>query len=208
MMSTATEPNHLTKEPAFIGLVTLSTAVSALVSPCLLYFGQVFAEVTPSAILTYVVVALLGAMLGMLNVVDRATRTIPNRILIPFALAIVPLVVAQTVITGDWLKLGLACAVTAGWFALTLGYTLLKPSSFGGGDLKVMPLAMLPLGLFAYWVPLVWVILSLILASARSILHRATGDGKVPFAPSMDIALPVTLGLFIMTSSMSFLPTL
>ena len=148
----------------------------ANVSPVIIYLGLPNSDASLTSTFAYAVVALLGALLGLLNVVDSVTRRIPNQVLLAFTVVLVPLVLAQTLVSSEWGKLGLAIAVSAGWFVAMLIFTVAKPDSFGGGDLKAIPLVMLPLGLFAYWVPLLWVVLSLVFATFHStrkrFLHR------------------------------------
>ncbi|MGP5262795.1 MULTISPECIES: prepilin peptidase [Glutamicibacter] len=206
-MTTEPQVFGISKEPAVLFALVLSTAVSSLVSPVIIYLGLPNSDASLTSTFAYAVVALLGALLGLLNVVDSVTRRIPNQVLLAFTVVLVPLVLAQTLVSSEWGKLGLAIAVSAGWFVAMLIFTVAKPDSFGGGDLKAIPLVMLPLGLFAYWVPLLWVVLSLVFATFHSTRKRSSTGGKVPFAPSMNIALPITLGIYSLITTMATLPT-
>ncbi|MGP4994566.1 prepilin peptidase [Glutamicibacter ardleyensis] len=182
--------------PTMLFSLAFSCITSALVSPALVVFGNIVPSSSHGASLTYVLLAVVGGFLGVLTVWDTVTRRIPNNMIIGFSLILVPLVIALVASTGAWGTLGLSTLISSAWFALSLAYAVIQPKSLGGGDLKVMPLIMLPLGLISLWLPVVWAIVSVVFASIHSLAQRAKGDGSVPFAPSMNVALPTAIGIF------------
>lgn len=195
-MTTAPVTFQLRRSPITIGVLATSCIVSAALAPALVWVGDLAPANPFPAVLTYLLVTLVGGFLGALAVWDSMTRRIPNRSLIGLAVALVPVVIALTVATGGWGTLAFSASIALVWFVITLGYAMYKPEALGGGDLKVMPLIMLPLGLLAFWVPIVWAVASIVIASAHSLKRRVQGDGTVPFAPSMNVALPVALGAY------------
>lgn len=198
-MSTAPATFQLRKSPVTIGALAASCTVSAVLAPVLVWAGNLAPTDPFPEFLTYLLVTIVGGFLGALSVWDSLTRRIPNRSLVALSVVLTPLVIALTVATGDWGKLAISASIALGWFVITLGYTMYKPDALGGGDLKTMPLVMLPLGLLALWIPALWAVASLIFASAHSFKRRTKGNRTVPFAPSMNVALPVALGVYALT---------
>ena len=113
-MTTEPQVFGISKEPAVLFALVLSTAVSSLVSPVIIYLGLPNSDASLTSTFAYAVVALLGALLGLLNVVDSVTRRIPNQVLLAFTVVLVPLVLAQTLVSSEWGKLRISyCSL--GW---------------------------------------------------------------------------------------------
>lgn len=86
--------------------------------------------------------AILGVALGAVAATDLAEHRVPNRIVIPAAIACAGLLAAQAV-PPEHLLGGIALV------ALMLGMSLARPTSFGMGDVKLALLIVLGLGALA-----------------------------------------------------------
>ncbi|MGP5523322.1 prepilin peptidase [Glutamicibacter arilaitensis] len=187
---------QLRKSPVTLGAMGASCLVSATIAPALLWVSDFASTGRLTTVLMYLLAAALGGFLGALSVWDTLTRRIPNQLLLVLGSLVAPIVLTWTFSTEGWATLGLSALIAAAWFVVTLSYTVFKPEAFGGGDLKTMPIIMLPLGLFALWVPVLWAVCSLLFSSVHALNLRTRGVRAVPFAPSMNVALPVSLGVF------------
>lgn len=131
--------------------------------------------------------SILGASLGVVVASDLAEHRIPNRIVIPAAVACAALLATERVDTTDLFG-GL------GVVALMLGLSLLRPASFGMGDVKLALLLVLGLGGLATQALLLGLVLAggfggvLILRYGRAAARR-----PVPLAPFLSGAALVVL---------------
>jgi leader peptidase (prepilin peptidase) / N-methyltransferase len=120
---------------------------------------------------------ILGAALGAIVVADLGQHRIPNRIVVPAAVACAVLLAAEGVRLQHLLG-GLAVV------ALMLGLSLFRPVSFGMGDVKLALLLVLGLGSLATEA----LVLGLVLASAFGAVlmlryGRAAATRSLPLAP-------------------------
>jgi leader peptidase (prepilin peptidase) / N-methyltransferase len=121
--------------------------------------------------------SILGAALGTVVASDLAERRIPNRLVVPAAAACAALLGTEGAHLADLLG-GLGVA------AFMLGLSLVRPASFGMGDVKLALLLVLGLGGMAAQALLLGLVLAaafggvLILRHGRSAVRRS-----IPLAP-------------------------
>ncbi len=113
----------------------------------------------------------LGGTLGAAAATDLAEHRIPNRLVLPAAAACAALVI----VGGDSSETFVGLAVLAG----LLGLTLVAPSIFGIGDIKLMLVVVLGLEQTA----LNALLLALVLAAVVGAIARAAGQRSLPLAP-------------------------
>lgn len=106
------------------------------------------------AVLTQVLilVAYLTFAIGsvVLAVVDIRQKRLPDRIVLPTLGLVTVLLAAGAAVAGEWWRLTLALAVSAGLFLLYLLLAFAGAGALGGGDVKLAALIGLVLG-FAGW---------------------------------------------------------
>lgn len=133
----------------------------------------------------------LGVFAGagaVLSAVDIRSRRIPNRLLLPFGVAVFVLLAAA--IAADWdgpsrLISTLGGAVAA--FGLLLLLWLALPTGIGGGDVKLAPLVGAVLGFFGSWsAVLAGLLLAFLFAAVWGLVLKRRGGGTgAPFAPCL-----------------------
>ncbi len=130
---------------------------------------------------------ILGPALGAVVATDLAERRIPNRVVVPAAIACAWLLAVEGVPTEKLLG-GLAVV------ALMLGLGLLRPASFGMGDVKLALLLVLGLGGLATQA----LVLGLVLAAAFGVGlmlrdGRTAAVRSVPLAPFLSSGAAVVV---------------
>ncbi len=180
---TVATPQHA-RQPLL--LVAAGTAALAL--------GLAGAALTPvaaawaPAALHVLLVALVAAGGLWLAILDARTHRLPNRIVLPFAIAIAGVVAALAIATTDPGRLLLALAAGAGMALvyLVLGLT----GAVGFGDVKLAG----ALGIFLGWISPAAVIAGFVLAYVLATPHalviligrlRDRGRRHLPFGPYM-----------------------
>ncbi|WP_166850921.1 A24 family peptidase [Isoptericola sp. BMS4] len=142
----------------------------------------------------FVVAALAGAALGVIDVRDRR---LPDVILYPAMCACAALLVAAVVVTGAWENLARA---GLGAPALGIVYLVLSrigPRGLGLGDVKLAVL----LGMLAGWQgwqAVLWTgvlpfLLAGVVAAGLLIARRATRQSMLPFGPFMLVGAAVAM---------------
>jgi leader peptidase (prepilin peptidase) / N-methyltransferase len=120
---------------------------------------------------------ILGIALGAVVTIDLAQHRIPNRIVVPAAVACAGLLAVEAV-PPQHLVGGLALV------ALMLGLCLFQPASFGMGDVKLGLLLVLGLGGLAVQALLLGLVLAAAFGGALILRHGRSAAGLfVPLAP-------------------------
>jgi leader peptidase (prepilin peptidase) / N-methyltransferase len=132
-------------------------------------------------------IVILGIALGAVAAADLAEHRIPNRIVVPAAVACAALLVAEGAHVEHLLG-GLAVV------ALMLGLSLVWPMSFGMGDIKLALLLVLGLGGVAAQA----LVLGLILGAAFGVVlvlgqGRLAARRSLPMAPFLGAAAAVVV---------------
>jgi leader peptidase (prepilin peptidase)/N-methyltransferase len=122
--------------------------------------------------------AILGAALGQLVLVDMRERRIPNQIVLPATAICAALSIA------DGMRVSTGLFLSAGLVVLLLAISLAKPATLGMGDVKLALLLLAALGSLASAALLLtlelYALLAVILLVRRG---RSTLGGTLPLAP-------------------------
>jgi len=120
---------------------------------------------------------ILGVALGVLVATDVAEHRVPNRIVIPAAIACAGLLAAQAVRPQQLLG-GIALV------ALMLGMSLARPTSFGMGDVKLALLLVVGLGGPAAQALILGLTLAAAFGGALLVRYGSSAAGRsLPLAP-------------------------
>ena len=160
----------------------ITTAVLAAAAGALL--GWVFAE--NWALPAYLLLAVAGVLLAA---IDVRHHLLPNRLVGPFLVGAVALLLLATLVTGSWMRLLLGLAGGVALFAIYLVLALIKPGGIGMGDVKLAAV----IGLYAGYLGIsVWAYVLLgafllnVLASIVLLLMRKISlRSETAFGPSM-----------------------
>jgi leader peptidase (prepilin peptidase)/N-methyltransferase len=146
--------------------------------------------------LTAVLLALLGTLLGL---VDVACRRLPTAIVVPSTVVGAAALVAVSAGTGDWGSFGTAVlgALTLG--AIYLALYALPGGNLGFGDVQLAVLLGLLLG-YLGWPQVIWGALLPWLVNAPIVLAllasgRVGRRSRVPFGPSLLAGAVLSVGL-------------
>jgi len=134
------------------------------------------------------VAAVFCAVLVTVSATDLERRVIPNRVVVPAAVA---LLAAQTVLhpSVEWIAAGLGAA------AFFLAAALAYPGGMGMGDVKLALLLGVVLGRVVPVALLIGMLSALVPAAVLGVRHgRAARKMKIPFGPFL--ALGGVIGLF------------
>jgi leader peptidase (prepilin peptidase)/N-methyltransferase len=131
--------------------------------------------------------SIVGIALGTVVATDLAEHRIPNRIVLPAAVASAALLVAEGVRL-ERLLAGLAVV------ALMLGLSLIRPAAFGMGDVKLALVLVLGLGVLGAQA----LVLGLVLAAAFGAVlvmryGRAAATRSLPLAPFLSSGAVVVM---------------
>lgn len=130
---------------------------------------------------------ILGIALGAVVAIDLAEHRIPNRIVVPAALAC-PGLLAFEAVPPEHLVGGLALV------PLMLGLCLFQPASFGMGDVKLGLLLVLGLGGLAAQALLLGLVLAAAFGGAFILRHgRAATSRSLPLAPFLSSGAAVVV---------------
>lgn len=131
----------------------------------------------------------LAAVTIALAIIDVETHRLPDRIVLPTAIAIASLLAATAAVEGDWWRIGQAAIGAAALGGFYLALAVIRPGAMGLGDVKLAGVLGLALG-WAGWSQLVvgafaafvlGGLFSLILLLAK----RVRRAGGIPFGPWM-----------------------
>lgn len=128
--------------------------------------------------LAFIRLAILGAALGQLALVDVRERRIPNQIVLPASAICAALSIA------DGMQVSTGLLLSAGLVVFLLTVSLVKPAVLGMGDVKLALLLLAALGAFASAALLLtlelYALLAVILLVRRG---RSTLGSALPLAP-------------------------
>ncbi len=138
------------------------------------------------ALPAYLLLAIAGVLLAA---IDVRHHLLPNRLVGPFLVCAVALLLLATLASGSWTSLFLGLAGGAGLFAIYLVLALIKPGGIGMGDVKLAA----AIGLYAGYLGIsVWAYVLLgafllnVLASIVLLLMRKISlRSETAFGPSM-----------------------
>ncbi len=132
---------------------------------------------------------ILGAALGAVVATDLAEHRIPNRIVVPAAVACAALLAAEGVRLQHLLG-GLAVV------ALMLGLSLFRPAAFGMGDVKLALLLVFGLGSLATEALILGLVLAAVFGAVLMLRHgRIAVRRSLPLAPFLSSAAAVVVFL-------------
>ncbi|GAA3284865.1 A24 family peptidase [Nesterenkonia halobia] len=132
-----------------------------------------------------------------LSFVDLAEHRLPNRILYPWGLTALGVLVAVTLLTGalDGLMRALAAALI--WGGAFLLIRLAHPPSIGMGDVKLVAVLALYTGFLGWTTVLAAVVLAFLLgglvAAGLLITRRAGRRSRIPFGPFLILGAAIAL---------------
>lgn len=131
--------------------------------------------------------SILGAALGAVVAADLAEHRIPNRVVVPAAIACAVLLAVQAV-PPQHLAGGIAVVV------LMLGMSLLQPVSFGMGDVKLALLLVLGLGGLATEALVLGIVLAAAFGAALMLRYgRIAARRSMPLAPFLSAGAAVAV---------------
>ena len=144
----------------------------------------------------FTALALLGTPLV---VIDYEQHRLPDRLVVPLAVAAAALLTIAALAPDDWSALGRAFAGAAAAFAALLAVELAGSGAFGFGDVKLGGVLGGYLGWFG-WPEVLWGIFAGFLLGALAALGllavgRATLRTPVPFGPALLIGALLVLAL-------------
>ncbi|MGN7797902.1 prepilin peptidase [Leifsonia sp. 22587] len=179
-----------TRIPVRYPLVELGTAaLFAVVAFAFLVPLRVPGRPLAATILELLAWLWLAAVTIALSIIDIETHRLPDRIVIPTAVAIAALLTAAAAVEGDWWRLGQAGigAAALGGFYLLLAFV--RPGAMGLGDVKLAGVLGLALG-WAGWAQLaVGAFAAFVLGGVFSLVFvlakRVDRKGGIPFGPWM-----------------------
>ncbi|WP_158865657.1 prepilin peptidase [Leifsonia sp. AG29] len=179
-----------TRIPVRYPLVELGTAVLfAVVAFAFLGPLHVPGRSVAATALELVAYLWLAAVTVALAIIDIETHRLPDRIVVPTAVAIGSLLTAAAAVEGDWWRLGQAAigGLALGGFYLLLAFV--RPDAMGLGDVKLAGVLGLALG-WAGWAQLaVGAFAAFVLGGVFSVvllaLKRVDRKGGIPFGPWM-----------------------
>ncbi|WP_431245479.1 prepilin peptidase [Leifsonia xyli] len=185
--------------PARYPLVELGTAVLfAVVAFALL--GPLRAPGRPLAatLLELLAWLWLAAVTVALAFIDIETHRLPDRIVLPTAVAITVLLTATAAVDGDWARLGQAAIGGAALGGFYLLLAVIRPDAMGLGDVKLAGVLGLALG-WAGWAQLAVgafaaFVLGGLVSLALLLAKRVDRKGGIPFGPWM--LLGAWVGIF------------
>jgi leader peptidase (prepilin peptidase) / N-methyltransferase len=131
-----------------------------------------------------------------LAAIDVATRTLPDRLLLPAIPACVALLATAAGYESEYRSLWRAMAAGAVVFAAFTLLALCVPGGLGFGDCKAAALCALPLGYLGWGRVLLGVLLAYVLAAIYVVVVRTTRSGRssiLPFGPFLFAGCLVTV---------------
>ncbi|KJL27524.1 prepilin peptidase [Microbacterium oxydans] len=149
--------------------------------------------------LVVIVHLVLAAIGGWLLVIDARTHRLPNRIVLPTLAALLVLVLADAIETGQTQALVrglLGMLILGGFYA---GLRLLSRAGMGGGDVKLAAVIGLVLGWHGWQALAVGAaaafVLGALYAATLMLLRRADGSTRIAFGPWMIVG--AALGILL-----------
>ncbi|MGO1316541.1 MAG: prepilin peptidase [Cellulomonadaceae bacterium] len=160
--------------------IALAIATSLLLAATYLQIGP------RAALPAYAFLAVVAVALA---VIDVRVHRLPDRIVLPAYLVMIPALTLASAVSGDWAALGRALVAGATLFATYLLLALINPAGMGLGDVKLAGLLGLALGWLG-WAELVVgafgaFLLGGLYALGLLALRRANRHTAMPFGPWM-----------------------
>jgi leader peptidase (prepilin peptidase)/N-methyltransferase len=138
------------------------------------------------ALPAYLLLAIAGVLLAA---IDVRHHLLPNRLVGPFLVGAVALLLLATLATGSWTRLLLGLAGGVALFAIYLVLALIKPGGIGMGDVKLAGV----IGLYAGYLGIsMWTyvllgafLLNVLVAIVLLLLRKISLRSETAFGPSM-----------------------
>lgn len=132
-----------------------------------------------------------------LSFVDLSEHRLPNRILYPWGLVTLGVLLGVTMLTGDFSGLLRALAAAFLWSGAFLTVRLVHPPSIGMGDVKLVAVLGLYAGLLGWQTVLAAVVLAVLLggvvAAGLLVTRRAHRRSRIPFGPFLILGTAIAL---------------
>nr|WP_239520982.1 prepilin peptidase [Blastococcus saxobsidens] len=133
--------------------------------------------------------AWVAAAAVLLGAVDLAAHRLPDRVLLPAAVAFAAAALVDAAVLGTWGALLRGAAAAAVAYLVAAGAAAISPAALGYGDVKLLALLGLVLGWFGWGALIAGVFLGLLIGAAVSVLlvatRRAGWRSTVPFGPPL-----------------------
>ena len=135
----------------------------------------------------------------VLAAVDLDAHRLPDRVLLPAAVAFTAAVLVDAAALGTWVALLRGAVAGAVVYLVSAGAAAISPAALGYGDVKLLALLGLVLGWFGWGVLLAGLFLGLLLGALVSVAlvaaRRASWRSTVPFGPPLLAGAVLALAL-------------
>lgn len=161
---------------------------------------------------TSCLMALAGAGLGFLAILDARSLLIANRHTLVFFLVSVAGLGASAMVVGDWVLLAFGLGSGALGFVLLFICAVVDPAAVGGGDIKLVGIPAMLLGAFNPMLAIIWLLFTCIpwlLTAVVVMVRKRAGwmdpDAKAPIPMAVLMAVALTPAIAVAGNYLSSL---